>query len=123
MIATAIRPPILVVPPNPQHTTPVTSPIRPPIMVVPPSRQFHLDAPVVQRTLSRQVDAYFAHSRHPHTPPANVASFPSVDVTPKNEFGVMRTAYDVNGQVWVKMTPCVPNAKAKWYHVGPMAMA
>lgn len=117
MNASAIRPPILVPP------APVTSPIRPPILVVPPSKQFHLDAPVVQRTLSRQVDAYFAQNRHAHAPPQNVEQFPSVDVTSKNEFGVKRTAYDVNGQIWVKLTPVVPNAKAKWYHVGPMAMA
>ena len=106
----AIPPPILV-PPGRN--------IPPPILVVPPERQIDMSAPRTHASLQRRVDAFLKTApRASAMGPMNPERFPSTNLTPMNEFGVSRTGYNVNGELWVKVAAVVPNAKPTWFDLG-----
>src|SRR5881275_1509166 len=72
-----------------------------PILVPPKPAPVDLNSTRVHSSVERKVNAFFKTNRRPTAMgPMNPERFASTDVTPKNEFGVSRTAYDVNGELW-----------------------
>jgi hypothetical protein len=122
----AIPSPILG-PPAPAIPSPILVPpatqIPSPILVVPPERQVgNITSPASHYALMRRADAFFKKAPTAAVKaPSKVESFPSTDLTPKNEFGVSRRGYNVNGELWVKVAPAIPNAKATWFDLGRFA--
>jgi hypothetical protein len=109
----AIPKPILV----PPQATPATGlpAIPKPILTPPPS----MNSPQVRAQLTRRVEAGL-RTAQPTSAPMNPERFASCDVTPMNEFGVRRTAYNIDGELWVASSPVVPNGKPQWFDLGAM---
>jgi hypothetical protein len=83
-----------------------------------------LAAPRLHAAIQRKADAFFKtmHTA-PVSAPMNPERFPSTDVTPKFELGVGRTAYDINGELMVKVSVLSPNAQPIWFDLGKMPRA
>ena len=54
--------------------------------------------------------------------PKGIEKYSSIDVTPKGEMGSDQKVYTYKGELYLKTTPVVPNAKSTWYKIGPMPM-
>jgi hypothetical protein len=88
-------------------------------ILLPPSS---MNSPQVRAQLTRRVEAGL-RTAQPTSAPMNPERFASCDVTPMNEFGVRRTAYNINGELWVASSPVVPNGKPQWFDLGAMPRA
>ena len=126
----AIPPPIFQVPnqtpaiPSPIFQVPNAKPAIPnPVFVVPNSHGRTLDPHGIHAAMQRRVDAFFKTAHAPVAAPMNPERFPSTDVTPKFELGINRTAFLINGELMVRESAVVPNAKPTWYDLGRMAFA
>ena len=113
--------PIMVVPPEKQFRPIMVVPRGPAIpkpILVPPKSP-NMGSPATRAQLTRRIESALRLAK-PTSAPMNPERFPSCDVTPMNEFGVRRTAYDINGELWVAASPVAPNAKQQWFDLGKM---
>jgi hypothetical protein len=96
-----------------------------PIMVVPHQKQggsIDITSARNHAALMRRVDAFFKKAPSAaKAGPINPSQFTSTSVTPMNEFGVQRTAFNVNGELWVKQQAVCPGAKPTWFDLGRVA--
>lgn len=53
--------------------------------------------------------------------PANAEKYPSYDVS-GGKLGVGQQVYAIKGELYLKQQVVAPNAKAKWFDVGPMPL-
>jgi hypothetical protein len=51
--------------------------------------------------------------------PVGASKAPSYDITKPGTLGVKRQVYDIRGELYLKSTVVAPNAKPKWFKVGP----
>ena len=120
----AIPKPIFVAPrSSPTSGSAQPAKIPSPVFVVPNSHGKKLDPHGIHAALQRKVDAFFKTAHTPVAAPMNPERFPSTDVTPKFELGIDRTAFFINGELWVRQTAISPNAKPTWFDLGRMAFA
>ncbi len=61
-------------------------------------------------------------AKHLKKAPAGAEKYSHLDVTPKGLMGSKWEVYTIKGQLYLKLTPVVPNPKPTWYGIGPMPM-
>ena len=94
------------------------------IPVLPGSMPVDATSPRLLQHLQRKADAFFKVSTHkPVNGPMNPDRFTHWNVTPMNEMGIRRTAYDINGELMVKQEPIYPGAQPTWFNLGKMPKA